>query len=442
MDIRLSKGSAGKDSVDAISSKSYVHRLLIAAALCDDDIEVVTNLVSNDMRATMRVLDALKSAREPSGAPVILDCGESGSTARFILPLAALLADSAILTGSGKLPQRPMGPLCDALRSAGVEVSSDYLPVKVNHHPRPGRFTLPGNVSSQFVSGLLFMLPLLDGDSHLEITGKLESAAYVDMTLDVLGRFGIRIEKCADGFDIPGGQKYTYGNGGTGKKRIVAEGDWSNSAYMGIIGSLGSGRFFDRFTIRGLNAESIQGDRAAVRIFRDFGIDVSMSAPGGDGISEMVISGRPQNPVDVECSQIPDLVPALAVLASFTEGDSIFRNVGRLRVKECDRIEAVTELLGRIGIEVDITQIDDIENMTVHGHSSDSIANVSSETAGPGSEYYVNSFNDHRIAMAAAAIAFAVDTPVVIADAMAVDKSYPGFFDRVSELGMNVKVLQ
>ena len=355
-------------TIPAISSKSYVHRLLIASALCGSEVNIKSNIDSKDMQATRRCLDALMNAQ---GKKVILDCGESGSTARFLLPLASLFADVATLTGSGKLPQRPMGPLCDVLREAGVSVSADHLPVTVSKSPHAGDYAIAGNVSSQFISGLLFMLPLLPGRSHLAIEGGLESAPYVDMTIDVLTMFGITIEKCADGYDIPGGQKYSCDPGrcdiNNGKAEITAEGDWSNAAYIMAIASLGSGRAFDAVRIDGLNPDSIQGDAAIVDILEKFGINVGRTAGDAATTAGYVIKGRPVNAVDIDCTQIPDLVPALAVLAAFSGKDSVFRNVGRLRVKECDRIEAVTQMLGAVGVLVDITTDNGSENMIVHG---------------------------------------------------------------------------
>ncbi len=430
MDIKLTPGSASTTTVAAISSKSYVHRLLIASALSKTPVKITTNIVSKDMEATMRAVEMLSKGTvlfdNFSIEDCVIDCGESGSTARFILPLAALLADGATLTGSGKLPERPMGPLCDVLRCAGVDVSADYLPITVSGRPHAGHYSIPGNVSSQFISGLLFMLPLLEGDSKLDITGGLESAAYVDMTLDVLERFGIRIIRRADGFDIPGSQMYKTPPCDP-EEGIVAEGDWSNSAYIMAIGALGCGRTFDSLTVTGLDPDSIQGDAAVVSIFKDFGIDMEKKLNARTGLFDYTVSSGPQRPVDTDCSQIPDLVPALAVVAAFTDGDSVFRNISRLRMKECDRVEAVSEMLRVIGIVVDITSENGVENMIVHGGSQGQL----------GGRY--KSFNDHRIAMAAAAIAFATGEEVVIEDAMAVDKSYPGFYDVIGKLGVSVQ---
>ncbi len=421
--ISLSKGTAKISRAVAITSKSYVHRLIIASALCEEDVEIVTNIMSKDMEATVKACETL--SRVKSGA--VVDCGESGSTARFILPLAAICADSATITGSGRLPERPMGPLCDVLTAAGVSVSSDHLPIKVSGKPYPGCYEIPGNVSSQFITGLLFILPQLSGESHLVIKGKLESAPYVDMTIDVLEKFGIRIDKCADGFIIPGRQKYRYP---VKKASIIAEGDWSNAAYVMTLASLASGRAFDSFTVCGLNPNSIQGDRAVIDIFKKFGIGVTVKLQK-DGSAEYTIKGNPSKPVDIDCSQIPDLVPALAVLAAYTKGDSVFRNVERLRMKECDRIDAVSEMLRASGVVVDITSFagSGREDMTVHGKG---MGRKSS------SEIIIDSRNDHRIAMAAAAIAFAEDVPVTIEDAYAVDKSYPGFYELAENMGLNI----
>ncbi len=452
--MRLTANRSAVSNITAISSKSYVHRLIIAASLyARGKVTIVSNIMSADMEATVRAVNALGgkvsvsavsdgyeiSIDRPLGAKIMeiasVDCGESGSTARFILPFASMFAKEATLTGSGRLPERPMGPLCDVLRNAGVAVSADHLPITVSGRPVPGRYEIAGNVSSQYISGLLFMLPLLDGDCELTVTGAFESAAYVDMTVEVLRRFGVGI-KCQKGrfvvthFRDSAGRKNGAGSSdddGRPEIRIVAEGDWSNAAYVMAIASLGSGRAFDRLAIDGLNPDSIQGDRAVVDIMRAFGIEVDKECADDKKIARFTVKGSPAKPVDIDCSQIPDLVPALAVLAAYAEGDSTFRNVGRLRMKECDRIDAVQSLLAAVDVVVDITTDGNAENMTVHGKGN---------TKKAGREITVDSFNDHRIAMAATALAFAETVPVVIEDPMAVNKSYPGFFDEMKKLGI------
>ncbi len=415
MDIKLKKGKASGSLISAISSKSYVHRLLIASALCPDEVTIETNIMSSDMEATLGACEALSAESDE----VTIDCKESGSTARFILPLSTLFCKKATLTGSGRLPLRPMGPLCDVLRSAGVSVSADTLPLTVSGPMRSGTYEIAGNVSSQFVSGLLFALPLLEGDSTLRIKGKLESAGYVDMTIDVLERFGIRIDTVSEGFFIPGSQTYRYKNSGT----IRAEGDWSNAAYILALAVLGCGRAFDSFSIDSLDPKSRQKDMAVIDILKQFGVKISHK--GG----AYTVSGGPKRPVSVDCSQIPDLVPALAVIAAYVKGDSRFYNVERLRIKECDRIDGIEKMLGAVSVLVDITSDakTGAEHMTVHGKG------MSRPCEHP---ITIDSLNDHRIAMAAAATTFAEDEPVVIKDAMAVNKSYPGFFEVAGTMGL------
>ena len=298
MDIRLTKGVASVNCVNAISSKSYVHRLIIAASLYSGNADIITNIMSKDMEATIKAINALGgdvTANEmPDGkyrisvrrrlgekkvSSCVVDCGESGSTARFLIPVAAAVADSATITGSGRLPERPMGPLCEVLREAGVEVSADHLPITVSGKPLAGERSIAGNVSSQYISGLLFAMPLLDGPSTLKVTGKFESAAYVDMSVDVLSRFGAVIERNDDTYSING--RETDPAAGTAFGDIYAEGDWSNAAYIMAIASLGSGKLFDSFGITGLDPDSIQGDRAIVDIMGRSGIEVTCLGAGG-----------------------------------------------------------------------------------------------------------------------------------------------------------------
>lgn len=444
MNIRLTKGTASTRHITAISSKSYVHRLIIAASLYGGNTGIITNIMSTDMRATADAINALGGdvkveAKEDGGyeivigdplgkdhiAEAVIDCRESGSTARFILPSASVFADRATLTGSGALPKRPMGPLCSVLRKAGVTVSGDHLPITVSGMPAPGDYSIAGDVSSQFISGLLFMLPLTGGTSSLEITGRFESAAYAAMTTDVLRKFGADIEYDDRIYHIKGtgsGRGKSVLSGG----KIRAEGDWSNAAYIMAMASLAGGTVFSSFGVKGLDPGSIQGDRAVTGILKDFGISVSYDETGGS----YEIKGRPVRGVDTDCSQIPDLVPALAVLAAYAEGDSIFRNVGRLRIKESDRVEAVKEMLAALNVEVDIISRDGSEDMTVHGKGPDRPVSSSGHIV-------IDSHNDHRIAMAAAAAAFAETVPVVITDAMATDKSYPGFYDAAKMMGLS-----
>ena len=489
--------------VTAISSKSYVHRLIIAAALYGRGVCIVTNILSKDMEATVGVVNALGAdvcveedndrylikVNRPMGEnhmdSCTLDCGESGSTARFILPIAPVIAKNVTVTGSGRLPERPMGPLCVVLREAGVDVSSDYLPITLTGRPAYGEYEIAGNVSSQYITGLLFALPLLDGPSKLKIVGNLESAAYVDMTVEVLQRFGVDVKREGNRFYVNQSGEETAGKNYVNQENeeisgefgndisryvnqnntrsqeisedehvnITAEGDWSNAAYMMAIGALGSGRAFDSLTIEGLGPDSIQGDRAVVDIFMQFGINVTEADMGEGGIlASYTVSGYPTHVVDVDCSQIPDLVPALAAVAAYADGDSVFRNVGRLRIKECDRIDGITKMLAAVGTEVTIETdgrgrgdkpADDMVNITPSPNGGE-LVNITPATEnmivhGKGgrresSDITIDSMNDHRIAMAAAALSFAEDAHITITDPQAVKKSYPGFFETLAQL--------
>lgn len=421
--IRISRGQFHSCSIEAISSKSYVHRLLIAAGLSDGGVSIKSNIVSEDMKATVRCLNsmgALIEIREADGRydfivkegvrkqPFCsLDCGESGSTARFLIPIAAFFSERSKITGHGKLPGRPFGPLCEAMKENGALFDKDILPMNIEGTLRSGEYVIPGNVSSQFISGLLFALPLLDGDSSIKLTSNLESSSYVDMTIDVLERFGIKVTRKEDGFFISGGQKYQS------VISIEAEGDWSNGAYLMAMGSFG-----EEIEVTGLNSNSIQGDKEILSILKNYGKKV------------------PLTPVETDCRNIPDLVPAIAVLALYSEGISTFLNVERLRIKESDRITSVQSLIEAFGGKSEVYQSTDEnglshENLRVFGKAGKE--NTIRDTV------EVDSFNDHRIVMAAAIAGLGEDVTVIIKRADAVNKSYPGFFEVCKKMGMNVE---
>lgn len=420
MNLRLSKGQLHSASIEAISSKSFVHRLLIAASLSDSSVTINTNIISKDMEATVGVLRALGASIDVYedkfvvNSPVLdtiqnnisLDCIESGSTARFIMPIAALRDSEITMTGQGKLPQRPFTELTDVLINHGAVISDNHLPLTLKGPITPGEYEIPGNVSSQYISGLLFALPLLDKPSRLTITTNLESSGYVDMTLDVLKTFGITINRSGNVFDIPGGQKYH------GPRNIDAEGDWSNGAYLLTLAKVANMLNPDiNIRVTGLNDDSLQKDRA---------------------IKDIINSIKNENDsIDVDCSEIPDIVPAIAVLCSCLNSSSMLRNVERLRIKESDRIESTCALIGAIGAKCDVIKENNHENLMIKGSWKD-LHNIAQNGI------IIDSFNDHRIVMAAA-IASLLTDETVIKDALAINKSYPGFFEALSEnLGMLV----
>ncbi len=402
--------------IPAIASKSYAHRLLMAAALADRPTTVRCATVSDDILATARVLTAMGASVERtdegfvvepiSTCPVgpTLDCGESGTTERFILPIACALGLDAAVTGSGRLPERPLSPLYEELQAHGIDLSPQgVFPLHARGRLPAGDYSLAADVSSQFIGGLLFALSVVPGKSTLTLTGRIESAPYIDMTLDVLALFGASITRTDDGrrFEIEGRTRLASPGA------AAVEGDWSNAAFWLCAGALGRG-----VTLTGLRADSRQGDRAVANILKAFGADVSPT--------EDAVTVRPGtlNGMTVDAAQIPDLVPVLAVVAAFAEGETRFLNAGRLRIKESDRLKTTRELLERLGADVDELP----DGLVVRGRGT--LAGGECDGA-----------NDHRIVMSAAVAGARTQHPVVIRGAQAVRKSYPGFFDDFARLG-------
>lgn len=397
MDIRITPDRL-RGSIEAPPSKSHAHRLMTAAALAGGK-NSESLCTSEDTRATFRCLNELHDGG-------ILDCGESGTTLRFLLPVASALGINAEFIGHGRLPERPMSALTDALRKNGAVLSADKLPIKVSGRLRSGVFKVPGNISSQFISGLLFALPLLDGDSEIVIEGRRESVGYIDMTLDTLRSFSVNAEETANGYKIKGSQKYVAPD----SPRV--QGDWSNAAFFLCAGALGGDT-----GVSGLSLDSRQSDRAVVNILKNFGADVKC----GDIIS---VRGNGLYGIKIDISQCPDLFPTLAATACAASGDTVFTNAARLRIKESDRIEAVEKMINSLGGSAESAE----DSLTVHGTGTL-----------PGGE--VDSFNDHRIVMAAAVAACICENPVIIHDAQAVNKSYPNFFEDYKKLGGKADVI-
>ncbi len=406
-------------TIRAISSKSDAHRCLIAAALCQAPTVVHIPDLSQDIRATIDCLRALGATVTiqakgdilvqpgPAAPAPHLDCGESGSTLRFLLPVAAALAKAPTFSGRGRLPDRPVTELRQAMEAHGCRFSAPKLPFTLSGELSSGEYVLPGNVSSQYITGLLMALPLLEGSSYIRLTSPLESAGYVAMTRRTLERFSIETQAVSDGFFVPGGQAYRSPG------RIAAEGDWSNAAFWLTAGAVGA-----PVTVTGLALDTVQGDAAVCRLLAAFGASVQ---PGAAGVS---VVPAPLSPLEIDAGPIPDLVPILAVAAARASGDTRIYNAGRLRIKESDRLSAVTDLLTRLGGRV----TEGPDSLIIQGSGS-----LSGGT--------VYSHNDHRIAMAAAIASTFCVHPVTITDAQAVDKSYPQFFNDFQTLGGNCRVL-
>ena len=379
--------------VAAISSKSMAHRLMICAALAEDPTEVVYQTTNKDMEATKACLAAMKAGQTP------LHCGESGSTLRFLLPVVAALGLDTEFFMEGRLPDRPLFPLDEQLMAHGAKLTKDGATLKVCGKLTPGEYTLPGDVSSQYISGLLFALPLLDAPSTLTVTGKVESAPYIAMTLDALKQFGIHIEQENNVYHIP---PCAYRSPG----RAFVEGDWSNAAFWLCAGAIAK-----PVTVTGLDPNSLQGDKAVFDLLRQFGASCT-----GEGDRFTVCPGALHG-IDIDAAAIPDLVPILCVVAAKAEGTTTIYNAGRLRIKESDRIESVCKMLSALG--ADIAPTDD--GMIIRGGE-------------PLSGGTVDSCNDHRIAMAAAVASSICQETVTVLGAKAVEKSYPHFWEDFEKL--------
>lgn len=380
------------------ASKSESHRMLIAAALAGGTSRLERLSESEDIAATAACLTTLgaridgetvhgiAALRRRDELPPRMDCGESGSTLRFLIPVALAVAGGGLFTGHGRLLERPLAPYRALFLDKGILFQQSAGQLRVSGTLYPGEYCLPGNVSSQFLTGLLFALPLLDGPSRLTLTTPLESAGYVEMTLHTLRQFGVRILRAPDGYLIDGKQHYR-------PQQLTVEGDWSQAAFFWAANGLGS-----EIQIEGMNVHTAQGDCVIV-----------------DYCDRLARPGR----VELDVSQCPDLAPALAVRAALRAGEvTRLVGAGRLRMKESDRIDSIAGALGALGARV-TTGPDWLE---LHG--------VSSLAGGE-----ADSYHDHRIAMMLAVAATRAVTPVVIRGAQCVTKSYPRFWADYAALG-------
>lgn len=404
-------------AIGAIPSKSAAHRLLICAAFADRPTEILCPTVSEDITATARCLTALGTTitRTNRGFTVIptknqpadaaLDCGESGSTLRFLLPVTAALGIPSHFVRRGRLPHRPLSPLYEEMIRHGA-----ILPENPETEPLPlcgqitaGKYEIAAGVSSQFISGLLMAMPLMEGASELHLTGTVESADYIRITTHAMEKFGARLTLSPDG------RTYTVQNGGyISPETISVEGDWSNAALWLAAGAVGQ----HPVTVTGLDIHSPQGDKRIVDVLRQFGAAVTAA---GDAVT---VSPAPLHGIRLDASQIPDLVPVIAAVAARAEGETVITGIGRLRIKESDRVASVTEVLRTLG--ADITS--DETSIVIRGGA-------------PLRGGVVSSYHDHRLVMCAFVASLYASGDVSVTDARAIDKSYPGFTADIAALG-------
>ncbi|MDP4089719.1 MAG: 3-phosphoshikimate 1-carboxyvinyltransferase, partial [Bacillota bacterium] len=359
--IKINAGGFLKGEAKIPSSKSIGHRALICASL-SEGISRITNVdLSRDIFATCEVLrnlgvqisiDDNEITVKGSGKIVYsgeeLFCDESGSTLRFLIPLALLQGNEVAFNGRGKLVERPLTPYYDIFTDKGIKFRNNMsqLPLALEGRLIPGNYRIPGGVSSQFISGLLFALPLLEGNSLLEIEGVLESKPYIDLTLDTLKAFGININNNNyRTFEISGNQKYRARN-------YSVEGDYSQAAFFIAAGVMNG---FIRCS--NLNPVSLQGDKAVIEIVKAMGGDIDIL---GD---KLIVKKSNLKAVNIDASQIPDLVPILTVLAAVSQGETLIYNASRLRIKECDRLKAIAAELNKIGAHI----IEETDSLRIEG---------------------------------------------------------------------------
>ena len=396
------------------ASKSQAHRLLICAALGEEKTEVVCDGISADIAATAKCLSALGAKMEETETGFLVSpikkvpegrcdlcCGESGSTLRFLLPIAGALGAQAAFHREGRLPQRPLAPLDGVLTAHGMTLTEDGGLLLCSGRLEAGDYEIAGNVSSQYISGLLMALPRLNADSTLTVTGKLESAAYVAMTEDALRLSKIEFPKNGSTYTIPGRQKFRL------PERTVVEGDWSNAAFFLCMGALSK----EGVTVEGLDLQSSQGDRGVLDVLRAFGANVTEH---GDAVT---VRRGALHGVTIDASPIPDLIPVLSVVASVAEGETKVENAYRLRLKESDRLKSTADLLRALG-----GQVEEKENGLI-------ITGVPALHGGA-----VETQNDHRLAMSAAVAACAATGGIMIDNDGCVAKSYPRFWEDFGRL--------
>ena len=407
-----------KGEITAIPSKSVAHRMLICAALADGPTTLRIPKTSDDIDATADCLRALGAAITVNNEDYIvepiaqieniplLDCGESGSTLRFLLPVAAAAADRCRFDGHGRLPERPLSDLTDAMKEHGVSFDGEKLPFTIGGRLRGGIYRLPGNVSSQYITGLLLALPLCEEDSVIELTTALESASYIDITLSVLKTFGITVHCERNRYIIPG--KQVFRSPGT----LPVEGDWSNAAFFLTAAALNND-----IAMTGLNPNSAQGDRKIIALLEQLGA-VTQKDNGRLTLRSDDLKG-----CTIDIQDTPDLLPVLSVAAAFAQGKTTFINAARLRLKESDRLASSAAMIENLGGRAEVGE----DELTVYG------------TGLIGGT--VESCNDHRIAMSAAVAATRCSKPVTILNAEAVKKSYPGFYNDYNKTGGKAHVL-
>ena len=370
-------------------SKSAAHRALLCSFLAGGGT-VSPIIPSKDLQAMQQAID----------------CIESGNTLRFVIPVAAALGKSVTFVGSGRLPERPLETFLELLPKHNIKCTSNgRLPLSIEGKLTAGKYEIAGNISSQYISGLLFALPILDGDSEIVLTTRLESKPYIDLTIKVMRDFGVEVQETESGYLVRGNQQYKT-------RDYIVESDWSQAAFFLVGGAVGKS-----VALKGLDMNSVQGDKAIVDILKKFGADIEIKE------NEIISRKAELKGIKVDVSDIPDTVPALAVAAAYANGRTEIVGGERLRFKESDRIESVVSNLKRLG--ADVTETSD--GMIINGGKKLKGA----ELLG---------YNDHRIVMAFSIAALFAGGETIITEANSINKTYPSFFEDYNRIGGQANV--
>ena len=409
-------------------SKSYSHRAIISAALANGEKKSKINNLkfSVDIETTVKIMEnwGAKITKKESSLEIIgndgkivpkknyIQCNESGSTIRFLIPVGLTSENELIFDGKGKLVDRPLDSYYKIFDDQGIkyEMSEDKLPLKVNGKLKAGNYEIDGNVSSQFITGLLYALPLLDGDSTIVINKNLESKGYVDLTLEILKLSGIKIKNNDyKSFEIKGNQEYKYFD-------YTVEGDYSQVAFWIVAGIISANKDNEIKCLH-LNKYSLQGDKAIIEIVQKMGAKLEIFD------DYVIVKPSKTKGTIIDVSQCPDIAPILTVLGALSEGETKIINAERLRIKESDRIISIKTELNKLGAEVE--------------EVGDSLVIQGVDTFEGGVE--VSAWNDHRIAMSLAIASIRCKNEIVIDEAESVKKSYPHFWDDFEKMGGQIE---
>lgn len=419
MRARITPAKIDSGNITIPPSKSLAHRAIICACLAPGR-SVISNIdYSVDIRATIEGMRHLGASIKEDKDTLFIDgietfqydgdvvnCHESGSTLRFFLPLFSLTGKRATFSGSKRLIERPQNVYEMLFQEQGIDFVRTYPNIIIDGRLKPGELTLKGNVSSQFITGLLFALPLLEADSKIHIEPPFESRSYVDLTIQMLKRFQIIVEyEDAYTLAIKGNQQYQPTD-------VLVEGDYSQLVFWASLGILNHS-----VETHGLDLHSLQGDKKTIDIFQSMNAGIKVLDDGYQFCPGTL------NGTVIDLNDCPDLGPMLFALATQANGKTTFQNAGRLRIKESDRIEAMETELKKLGCSISstfgtVTITGPVKlqgNVTLHGH------------------------NDHRIVMALSILATIADEPITIDDAQAISKSYPGFFKDLASCGIFIE---